>query len=401
MASYVHRIEVQYSRDPRLPTRTERFRSLGFPLRELHLVDVYTIATAQRDFSPEELSQIGAQLSNPVVQRYSVDQPTEAEFDYAIEVGFLPGVTDNAGTTARQTIEDYFLPVRRGGGGFSLPASSAATSRLRPWRGSPPPSQTRSSTACTSGAARSTPGRGWMRSPPSSISTTCRPPEPSTSTSPTRNSLASEKRGSSTPQQGSGAGRSPSTSPSSTQSATTSGGSGGSRRTSNSSRSPRPGASMQAHDLASAMDDDVPRGLYKICIRGHHTVRGEGRDDICVPVHRQPGAIVFDDENLVTARSRRTTPPPRPGGAHRSSGEPRHHRVRPAKPHQHLRPAVDRHRTGPLPRQEPENPILLPGGFEGVVRGVDAAVTAQHPDPQGWCYSTTATCKPSFAARSA
>ena len=29
-------------------------------------------------------------------------------FDYAIEVGFLPGVTDNVGATARQTIEDFF-----------------------------------------------------------------------------------------------------------------------------------------------------------------------------------------------------------------------------------------------------------------------------------------------------
>ena len=86
----------------------DRYEKLGIPLRELHLVDVYTIATSKRDFSPEELSQIGAQLSNPVVQRYSVDRPTEADFDHAIEVGFLPGVTDNVGATARQTIEDYF-----------------------------------------------------------------------------------------------------------------------------------------------------------------------------------------------------------------------------------------------------------------------------------------------------
>ncbi len=124
MASYVHRIEAHYSRDPRLPTLTERFCSLGFPLRELHLVDIYTIATARRDFSPEELSQIGAQLSNPVVQRYSVDRPTEADFDHAIEVGFLPGVTVNAGTTARQTIEDSF-GFRFGEGG-ALPGTPEA-----------------------------------------------------------------------------------------------------------------------------------------------------------------------------------------------------------------------------------------------------------------------------------
>jgi phosphoribosylformylglycinamidine synthase len=44
---------------------------------------------------------------NPVVQECSVDEPARIVFDHAIEVGFLPGVTDNVGTTARQTIEDF------------------------------------------------------------------------------------------------------------------------------------------------------------------------------------------------------------------------------------------------------------------------------------------------------
>ena len=108
MTSYVHRIEVHYTVDPRLTVRTDRIRSLGFPVDKLHLIDVYTLATSSRDFNPDELSQIGSQLINPVVQEYTVDKATSAVFDYAIEVGFLPGVTDNVGTTARQTIEDYF-----------------------------------------------------------------------------------------------------------------------------------------------------------------------------------------------------------------------------------------------------------------------------------------------------
>ena len=105
--AYVHRIEVRYKTDPRLKARTDRIRSLGFPIEELHLVDVYTISTSSRDFTEDELDEIGAQLINPVVQNFSVDEPTRANFDYAIEVGFLPGVTDNAGATARQTIEDF------------------------------------------------------------------------------------------------------------------------------------------------------------------------------------------------------------------------------------------------------------------------------------------------------
>ncbi len=108
MESCVHRIEVHYSTDPRLKTRTSRIRSLGFPVDELHLIDVYTIATSTRDFSGKELAGIGTQLINPVVQKFLVDSPTLMPFDYAIEVGFLPGVTDNVGTTARQTIEDFF-----------------------------------------------------------------------------------------------------------------------------------------------------------------------------------------------------------------------------------------------------------------------------------------------------
>ena len=108
MESCVHRIEVHYSADPRIKIRTARIRSLGFSVDELHLVDVYTLVTCTRDFSGKELSDIGAQLINPVVQKFLVDTPTKIPFDYAIEVGFLPGVTDNVGATARQTIEDFF-----------------------------------------------------------------------------------------------------------------------------------------------------------------------------------------------------------------------------------------------------------------------------------------------------
>jgi phosphoribosylformylglycinamidine synthase len=108
MTSFIHRIEVRYTSDPRLTSRTDRIRSLGFPVDELHLIDVYTIATGSRDLTRDDLICIAEQLINPVVQEYTIDRATEAVFDYAIEVGFLPGVTDNVGATAKQTIEDYF-----------------------------------------------------------------------------------------------------------------------------------------------------------------------------------------------------------------------------------------------------------------------------------------------------
>ena len=55
--------------------------------------------------------------------------------------------------------------------------------------------------------------------------------------------------------------------------------------------------------FASAMDDDVPKGLYKSCIQAAtNEIRKEKGDrDICVTVFTDnSGAIVFDDEYLVT-----------------------------------------------------------------------------------------------------
>src|SRR3989339_1076626 len=100
-----HRIEISYKIDSRIKSRTARIRSLGFNVDNVLLVEVYTIS---RNFSRPELEQVAEQLTNPVTQKYSIDSPTLAEFDFAVEVGFLPGVTDNTGNAAKQTIEDFF-----------------------------------------------------------------------------------------------------------------------------------------------------------------------------------------------------------------------------------------------------------------------------------------------------
>ena len=55
--------------------------------------------------------------------------------------------------------------------------------------------------------------------------------------------------------------------------------------------------------FASAMDDDVPKGLYKTCIQAAtNEIRAKKGDrDICVTVFTDnSGAIIFDDEYLVT-----------------------------------------------------------------------------------------------------
>ncbi|MDD5178217.1 MAG: phosphoribosylformylglycinamidine synthase subunit PurL [Candidatus Nanoarchaeia archaeon] len=73
-----------------------------FPgIDNIKLVDVYTID----GISEEEIDKSSAVLFNPVFQE-SVDVGKLRGVDYAIEIGFLPGVTDNVGNTARGSIED-------------------------------------------------------------------------------------------------------------------------------------------------------------------------------------------------------------------------------------------------------------------------------------------------------
>ncbi|MEK6952350.1 MAG: hypothetical protein AABX29_05015 [Nanoarchaeota archaeon] len=102
-----NRIEVITKiNDTRAEVRKRKIKSMGFHVDEVNLVDVYTL-----DISPDKdgLTSVAAMLSNPVTQEAGINQPKAPEkFDYAIEVGFLPGVTDNVGTTAREIVEDRF-----------------------------------------------------------------------------------------------------------------------------------------------------------------------------------------------------------------------------------------------------------------------------------------------------
>jgi phosphoribosylformylglycinamidine synthase len=69
-------------------------------------VDVYTIDS---NLSNEELNILGEVLfADPVIQNFTVDKPIAENFDWLIEVGFKPGVTDNVGRTAKEGIEDIF-----------------------------------------------------------------------------------------------------------------------------------------------------------------------------------------------------------------------------------------------------------------------------------------------------
>jgi phosphoribosylformylglycinamidine synthase len=57
-------------------------------------------------FSPNDLTAIAeGPLTDPIIQDYTIDKTFCENFSWMVEVGFLPGVTDNVGRTAREAVE--------------------------------------------------------------------------------------------------------------------------------------------------------------------------------------------------------------------------------------------------------------------------------------------------------
>ena len=101
-----HRIEVKAKHsDTRAEVRRKKLLYAGFSgVKAVELVDVYTV---DADLEESQLERIASILSQPVTQQVTVDQfQAPDEFNWAIEVGFLPGVTDNVANTARESVED-------------------------------------------------------------------------------------------------------------------------------------------------------------------------------------------------------------------------------------------------------------------------------------------------------
>ncbi|MBI1922424.1 MAG: phosphoribosylformylglycinamidine synthase subunit PurL [Geobacter sp.] len=102
-----HRIEVAL-RDTVRDARGERIKReiehfLHIAVEQVRTLDVYTV---DADITPEELEKAAAEpFSDPVIQSYSIDAAAAGSFDWLVEVGFRPGVTDNVGRTAREAVE--------------------------------------------------------------------------------------------------------------------------------------------------------------------------------------------------------------------------------------------------------------------------------------------------------
>jgi phosphoribosylformylglycinamidine synthase II len=118
----VHRIEVGFQRGVR-DSHGEKIcrrisEHLGLPVKRVESIEVYTV---EGDLTFQEAQEAARLLfTDPVTQRFSVNEPLADGFDWLLEVGFLPGVTDNVGKTAKETLETYLgRPLGEGAGVYT------------------------------------------------------------------------------------------------------------------------------------------------------------------------------------------------------------------------------------------------------------------------------------------
>lgn len=101
------RIDVKYKiADARGAVKKRQFESLGFQGR-IKSVEIRESYTIDADLKKEELKKIAMVLANPLIEEALVNKSEPPKkFNFVIEIGFLPGVTDNVGNTALETIGD-------------------------------------------------------------------------------------------------------------------------------------------------------------------------------------------------------------------------------------------------------------------------------------------------------
>ena len=102
------RINVQYKvSDTRALVARHTFQGLGLKskISNISIVDLYTVDAT---VSAKNERVVAALFVNPLVESATsngINAPNN--FSWVIEIGYLPGVTDNVGGTAKETIEDF------------------------------------------------------------------------------------------------------------------------------------------------------------------------------------------------------------------------------------------------------------------------------------------------------
>ncbi|HOW98559.1 MAG TPA: AIR synthase-related protein [Kiritimatiellia bacterium] len=102
-------IRLEVSLNPSIPdargrdTAARARRFLRAPVSSCRTRDVYLV---DMPLSPAELARVRRAFADPVTARAAAGRLPPPKFDWLIEVGFRPGVTDNLGHTAREAIAD-------------------------------------------------------------------------------------------------------------------------------------------------------------------------------------------------------------------------------------------------------------------------------------------------------
>ena len=102
------RIEVVMKDGVRDPagesTKQEIQEALGLSVESARVVEIYNI---DAKLTPEEVELVRTELlTDPIIQESSATEPLARDFNWLVEVGYRPGVTDTVGKTTAEGIED-------------------------------------------------------------------------------------------------------------------------------------------------------------------------------------------------------------------------------------------------------------------------------------------------------
>lgn len=92
--------------DTRAVVKKTSFESLALvgKLKKVILVDSYIV---DANLTKAQLQQAAECLTNPLIEQSAINNvPSMSDFAWAVEIGYLPGVTDTVGITAKETIAD-------------------------------------------------------------------------------------------------------------------------------------------------------------------------------------------------------------------------------------------------------------------------------------------------------
>lgn len=103
-----YRIEVALMRELDDPAgdalRAQVREDLNLEIGAVRTIDVFTL---QGEFTQAELERVRVDLfTDPIIEHSALNKSLASDYSCVIEVGFLPGVTDNAGRCAKEGVED-------------------------------------------------------------------------------------------------------------------------------------------------------------------------------------------------------------------------------------------------------------------------------------------------------